>query len=155
MKKYISLFLYAVAACALFYLDRITKAWALIYAVDRIELTPFLSFDLVINRGVTAGMFQSDSPGWFMLLSVIIGAIIVALAFYTYYRWYNGTWVIGEMSTLAGATSNLPDRYLFDGVIDFIHISFFGYSFPVFNIADICIVLGVAIMFVLHMKEDA
>lgn len=155
MRKYRSLFLYGVVAAILFCLDRITKSWAMLNAAERLDITPFFSFDLVINRGVTAGMFQSNNPFWFVILSVIIGSIILALAIYTYYRWRAGAMIIGEIMTLAGAISNLCDRYFFDGVIDFIHFSFLGYSFPIFNVADICIVGGVFIMLIMHMKEDA
>lgn len=149
------LIIYSAIGFLTFYGDRITKEWALINAVDGIKLNQFLSFDLVFNRGVTAGMFQSDDQTWFAALSFMIGAIIIALFLYTCYRWYYGHAVIGEVLTISGAISNVVDRYFFSGVVDFIHLTFFGYSFPIFNCADICIVLGVAIMFLGMLMDDA
>lgn len=154
MRKSVSFFAYSILGAFVFYIDRITKAWAMNNARDSIEINQFLSFDLVVNRGVTAGMLQSENPIWFTILSIIIGAIIVGLALYTCYRWHYGHNILGEMLTIAGAASNLLDRYWFQGVIDFIHVTFLEYSFPVFNCADIGIVLGVAIMFYLHWRED-
>ena len=155
MRKSVTLVLYALLGVCVFYIDRITKTWAMINALDGIEINRFLSLDLVINRGVTAGMLQSDNPFWFTVLSVIIGVIILGLSAYTCYRWYQGYAIIGEVLTIAGAVSNLLDRYWFQGVIDFLHVTFLNYSFPIFNCADVCIVLGVAIMFFMHLQEDA
>lgn len=155
MRKRISPLLYSIVGILVFYIDRATKQWAIMNAVDSITINQFLSFDLVINRGVTAGMLQSESPFWFTVLSVIIGIIIVGLSLYTCYRWYKGYVIIGEVLTIAGAISNLLDRYWFQGVIDFLHITILDYSFPIFNCADVCIVFGVAIIFFMHMNEDA
>lgn len=155
MRKYFWLVLYAVIGVFIFYGDRITKQWAIANAIDGIQINEFLSFDLVFNRGVTAGLLQSDNQVWFAVLSFVIGAIIIGLSFFMIYRWYRGRCVIAEVLTITGAVSNLLDRYLYAGVADFIHVSFLGYSFPIFNIADICIVFGVAMMFFMHMKDDA
>lgn len=155
MRKGISLLVYTTVAIFIFSIDRITKQWAMASAIDGIEISQFLSFDLVFNRGVTAGLLQSDSPVWFTVLSFIIAGIIAGLCVYTVYRWHHGYAIIGEVLTISGAFSNVIDRYFFQGVIDFIHITFYGYSFPIFNVADMCIVVGVMIMFFMHMKDDA
>jgi signal peptidase II len=154
MKKGISLLSNMVIATIVFWIDRLTKQWAMVHAINGISINQFLSFDLVFNRGVTAGLLQSDSPIWFGLLSFIIAGIIGGLCVYTWYRWSQGNLILGEVLTIAGALSNVIDRYQFGGVIDFIHVNFHGYSFPIFNVADVCIVLGVAVMFLLHMKDD-
>lgn len=155
MIQFLWLLLYSSMGCILFYIDRLTKMWALHNAIDGVVVNKLLSFDLVFNRGVTAGMLQSDNATLSALLSLMIGAICAGLFLYMCYRWYYGHAIIGEMLTFSGAISNLCDRYFFGAVIDFIHVKYMGYSFPIFNIADICIVLGVVIMFFVAWKEDA
>ena len=44
---------------------------------------------------------------------------------------------------MGGMVGNFIDRILYEGVIDFIGFKFGSYQFPIFNIADIAIVLGV------------
>ena len=44
---------------------------------------------------------------------------------------------------LGGLVGNLADRILKGGVIDFLEFQFFGYSYPVFNLADVFLVIGV------------
>ena len=43
---------------------------------------------------------------------------------------------------LGGIIGNLIDRVLYGYVIDYLSFNIFGYSFPIFNFADICIVLS-------------
>ena len=153
MKRPMHLFQYIIVFLFCFQIDRITKGLALERAVDRYEINQFLSFELVFNRGVTGGLFGSDSSLLFLLLSLFIACIIVVLAVYTYFRWREDKPILGEVLTLSGAISNLLDRVLYQGVIDFVVLSWGDYTFPVFNIADVCIVLGVAIIFFVHVRE--
>ncbi|MCX5921862.1 MAG: signal peptidase II [Candidatus Dependentiae bacterium] len=153
MNRPMHFFQYIIVFLFCFQIDRITKGLALERAVDRYEINQFLSFELVFNRGVTGGLFGSDSPLLFLLLSLFIASIIAVLAVYAYFRWREDKSILGEVLTLAGAISNLLDRVLYQGVIDFVVLSWGDYTFPVFNIADVCIVLGVAIIFFVHVRE--
>ncbi len=49
---------------------------------------------------------------------------------------------------LAGGLGNLIDRWLYGGVRDFISLIIFGYSFPIFNMADIFLTLGALALFI-------
>jgi signal peptidase II len=48
---------------------------------------------------------------------------------------------------------NLIDRILHAGVIDYLSFEFFGYGFPIFNIADIGITVGVTLMLIEMLLE--
>lgn len=126
--------------------DRITKNWALEYCIEPYQINQFLSFELIFNRGVSWGLFNSSSDLVFSLVSLLIVGIMIGLGLYTFVRWNNTHWVIGEVLVLSGALSNMVDRVLYHGVVDFILLSAYGYSWPIFNIADACIVVGVGFM---------
>lgn len=54
---------------------------------------------------------------------------------------------------LAGAIGNLIDRIVYGYVIDFFDFTIFGYSFPIFNIADIMIVVGIFLLLIFSFVE--
>ena len=53
-----------------------------------------------------------------------------------------------------GIIGNLIDRILYGAVVDYLAFSFFGYSFPVFNIADIGITVGFLILVIDIFRSD-
>ncbi len=144
----ISLAQYSLLFLSVLLVDRITKNMALCYLHDRIQVNSFLSYDLVLNRGISWGIFHDSSNYLFLAVSVGIACIIAGVGFYTFIKWMNREYVIGELLVLAGATSNLLDRILYHGVVDFILCSCGSWSWPVFNVADACIVIGVGIMLI-------
>lgn len=114
---------------------------------------PCLSFDLVVNRGVSWGLFATDSILGFVLMGLLIGGITALLAYYMYARWQAGFSAVGELFIVAGSVGNLIDRLFYHGVIDFIRFSWGQFTWPIFNIADCCIVLGVFWVVMQKLKE--
>ena len=84
-------------------------------------------------------------------LLVLIG--ILAVAFIYYYVKKHNCNNIGYSMLCGGIIGNLIDRVVFRYVIDYIGLEFFNYSFPIFNFADMCIVIG-AILVVLGSDKN-
>ena len=55
---------------------------------------------------------------------------------------------------LAGIIGNLIDRIIYGYVIDFLDFTIFNYNYPIFNIADTFIVIGILILIILSFKEN-
>lgn len=55
---------------------------------------------------------------------------------------------------LGGILGNLVDRVRFGYVIDYLDFNIFSYHYPVFNFADICIVISIIILLIIGLKED-
>ena len=145
MKLRSNFFLSLIACIILFGIDRASKLWALSLD-DDVVVNQFLSFHLAFNRGISWGFFDSSESLPFLIVSAVVLALVVYLMWYTLQRYRAGESVIGELLVLTGAFSNIFDRLYYQGVIDFIVLSFKDYYWPVFNIADGLIVLGVFIM---------
>ncbi|MGB7977651.1 MAG: signal peptidase II [Chlamydiales bacterium] len=94
------------------------------------------SLNYIINTGAAWGVFGGH-PGW---LFAIRGVIILALLLFVPKRL--PIWLV-----LTGAVGNAIDYCLYGHVIDFFHFTFWGYSFPIFNIADACITIGILSLF--------
>ena len=146
MKKIMHVLGYFLLSNVIFTIDRVTKNYAIAFDGATTSVFPGFSFVYVKNRGISWGMLYAHNSWMFSLTAVMISVIIGILAVYTYQRWQLNRSIIGEVFVLTGAISNLIDRIVHAGVIDFIEISCCGWYFPVFNIADIVIVIGVGMM---------
>jgi signal peptidase II len=134
-------------------LDRITKYIALSYCSQVQRADSLISCYLSFNRGISWGMFHSDNEMPFLVVSLVITGITLALASYAAIRYMNHQLILGEILVLAGSCFNLVDRFMYGGVVDFILLSYGGWSFPVFNCADVCIVIGIGLIFFEHYGE--
>lgn len=100
------------------------------------------SLNAAVNTGVAWGLF----PNHFFLLLVlrlcVIGSILAYLLFFrASNRLQIPLWLI-----VAGALGNIIDMFCYGYVIDFFHVQIWGWSFPIFNIADSCITCGVILL---------
>jgi signal peptidase II len=145
-------------ALLLFILDQVTKIWAVKYLVTIIPVFTFLDFikldlELAFNQGVSWGLFSAYNLISRLSLIAVILVILIYLILYTRHKLRAGKIILGESLIIAGAISNLIDRLYYGAVIDFIHVSFkFNYlnnlswDFPIFNLADMGIFIGVCYM---------
>jgi signal peptidase II len=112
--------------------------------VERLEVIPgVLAFRLVYNEGALWGIGQGHS-WFFLLLSVIAVPVLVWLFLKGFRRHWWPSLAIGCI--MAGALGNMYDRYVFEKVRDFLEFTFI--DFPVFNVADSGICVGVTMLMI-------
>lgn len=92
----------------------------------------------VINKGAMWGFFSNYQ---FLLVSVRI-IIMAALVYYLYSKQISSYRKMGLAMILAGAVGNVFDSIIYGHVIDMFCFIFWGYVYPVFNIADAAIFCG-------------
>jgi signal peptidase II len=102
-------------------------------------LAPYASIVHWHNSGAAFGMFQSGGMIFTALAFIVIGAI---LYYYPHVEQEDWTLKLAMGLQLGGAAGNLIDRLLQGKVTDFISVG----SFPVFNIADASITVGVLVL---------
>ncbi len=136
---------YTALFVGVIFLDQITKLSALSYLKHTIQLTRFFSFELVLNRGISWGLFQAAPTNsvLFIVVTSLIVVLTIGLAVYAYRRTLQGHTIYSELLVIAGSTSNIIDRFVHGGVIDFLTFHWNDLYWPAFNIADIGIVLGI------------
>lgn len=137
---------YAGLATLVIVSDRITKAWALATCVTPYVVNAWLSCSLVFNRGISWSLFHSEVAFSFGLVTALVLAVTAMVAWHAWQGLLVRRTITGEILVLAGALSNVYDRFAYGGVVDFIALEYRGYHWPLFNIADIAVVVGVVIM---------
>jgi signal peptidase II len=135
-------------------LDRFSKFLALAWCQESHDVTSFLSCNLSFNRGVSWSLFASENVYVSIGLVCVIISLISFLGWHAYKRMQDHKSVTAEIMIIAGAMGNLIDRALYGAVIDFILVHYKTWCFPIFNVADIAITLGVA-LFVLREWHNA
>ena len=101
----------------------------------------------------TGGAFSILSNNTILL--ALIGLIILAgLIYYLKDKELNKIEIIAYSLLIGGIIGNFIDRVVFNGVYDYLGFIFGSYYFPVFNLADIGIVISVLILIVLEIKGD-
>lgn len=86
---------------------------------------------------------------------IILMTIIVIYLIFKYVRnnINNNIEVVGYSFIIGGAVGNLIDRIMYGYVVDFFDFNIFGYNFPIFNLADTFIVVGVFILCIVSLRE--
>lgn len=110
----------------------------------------FFSITFMKNRGVAFSILEGNVPLIILITSIIIILII------KYIKNTNPKSIekIFYSLIIGGSIGNLIDRIVYGYVIDFFDFNLFGYNYPVFNIADISIVIGIFSLIILSFIES-
>lgn len=133
-------------------LDRVTKIYATNNFIENPVQGPIINLTYLENRGAAFGILQ-DRRIFFIFITV---AIVLYLLYYFYksYKTNPNILNIALAMIISGALGNFYDRLINGYVVDFIEFSFI--NFPVFNIADIFVTLGCALMiiYIIFIHDD-
>lgn len=144
-------------AVFVFVLDQAHKWWMLgPFAIEqrgRVELTPFLDLVMAWNKGISYGWFAQHSEAGRTAL-VILALIISSVLWVWLARSRRPLSAAAIGLVVGGALANALDRVLHGAVADFFLFHAFGYSWYVFNLADVAIVAGVALLMYESWAED-
>jgi signal peptidase II len=109
-------------------------------------LRPIVTLNYITNTGAAFGLFPQFGN---ILVFVALGVVLALVVFFR--RLPSAHWLLPVClgMQLGGALGNLVDRLRFGHVIDFVDFHWW----PVFNVADSCIVVGVLILAVLLLRD--
>lgn len=129
-------------------LDQVTKQLALstIGRGERVDVAFGFELANVRNKGVAFGLL---SGGEAPVLLITLGALALVLAYFAFHSATPGLWAAAGMLA-GGALGNLADRLRTGEVIDFLDPPLW----PAFNIADLAIVAGVALLAVVLVSAE-
>lgn len=137
-------------------IDQASKHWAEMSLIPyRPEpLLPMINFTLAYNTGA-AFSFLSGTGDWHRWFFTVFSSVmsLVLLVWLIRLPRQEKLQALSVSLILGGAVGNLWDRALFAQVVDFIDIYYKNYHWPVFNLADSAICLGVFLL-LWHLRKS-
>lgn len=146
--------IYFIIALVLIALDQLSK-WIIVTKMYIGQSFPIIENVFYItshrNRGAAWGILEGQM--WFFY---IVTVIVVGVLIYFLRTWAKGKTMlsIGISFMIGGAVGNFIDRLFRGEVVDFIDVYIFSYNYPIFNIADSALVIGVILMVIQILKEE-
>ncbi|MBP1904395.1 signal peptidase II [Paenibacillus turicensis] len=146
--------IYYLIAFIVFVIDQLTK-----YVIaTRLELWDQISvignfFLITSHRNTGAAFGILENQRYFFIIITIV--VVIGIVWYIQKMKNTGNKLLpfALSLVLGGALGNFLDRALTGEVVDFLQFNFGSYTFPIFNIADSCIVIGVALIIIDSFRE--
>lgn len=109
----------------------------------------------IINNFFYITNAHNEGAAWSILSgNTLILVIITFISIYLIHRYTKEYKGIFKYILYGGIIGNLIDRIFYGYVRDFIDFRIFNYNYPVFNISDICIFIGIFILIIKIVKDE-
>ncbi|ALC80987.1 MULTISPECIES: signal peptidase II [Bacillus] len=144
---------YYLAALLIIGLDQLTK-WLVVRNMYFGESIPIIDQVLYITSHRNTGAAWGILPGQMWFFYGITCLVIVFIIYYMQKHAKQNKWLgisLGLM--LGGAVGNFIDRVFRQEVVDFVHVIIVNYHFPIFNVADSSLCIGVGLLFIQMLTE--
>lgn len=138
--------IYYLLAALLIIIDQITK-WNIVQNFElyqeKVIVPGFFSLFYIQNEGAAWGIFQGKMVFFYLVTLIVVGYLV-----YMFQQEKKKTKLVGISFALilSGAIGNFIDRLLNGYVVDMFRLDFI--NFPIFNVADVCLTVGVVLMLI-------
>ena len=121
------------------------------FGIDLFIIPNFFYLTFSKNTGGAFSLFENNS----IMLAIIGIVFLLGIVYYIYHLKKNSLLeVISYSLLIGGIIGNIIDRFIFGYVTDYIGFIFGNYYYPVFNLADIGIVLSVVLLLIMEFRSD-
>lgn len=145
---------YYITALVIILFDQASK-WLVVKKMDLYESIPIIDgfFRLTShrNKGAAWGILQDQM----MFFYIITLAVVIGIIYYMQkYAKNTPNQAFALSLILGGAIGNFIDRLLRKEVVDFLDVTLIKYEYPIFNIADSALFIGVICILIITFKEE-
>jgi len=138
----------------------------LFFMIDLIS-KQLVSHFLILNKSITVidNFFyltytKNNGAAWSILqderLPLLILTVIILYIIYKNLKkeYLNNIEHLSYGILFGGILGNFFDRLIYGSVIDFLDFYIFGYNYPIFNLADCFIVIGIILVIIINIRKD-
>lgn len=148
------MYVYYIIAGILVVLDQITK-WIVVKNMELYEqitiVKDFFYLTSHRNKGAAWGILE----GKMIFFYIVTTIVIIGVIFYMQkYARENKLLAISLSFILGGAIGNFIDRIFRGEVVDFLDFIIFNYDYPIFNVADSSLVVGVILVLIATFLDE-
>lgn len=148
------MYIYYVIALIIIAIDQLTK-WIVMKTMELGEqitiIENFFYLTSHRNSGAAWGILEGQMV-FFYIITVI--AVIIVVYYMQKYAKDSKLLALGLSFILGGAIGNFIDRLIHQEVVDFFDFIIFGYDFPIFNIADSALTIGVIFVIIAMIIDE-
>ena len=143
---------YIIAVLVLI-IDQVSKSLVEIFLNLHENFTVIKNFFYITVAHNTGGAWSIFSNHSYLFIVASVIAILLLIKFmFGFKNNFRNNLAFGFL--FGGIFSNLADRVFLGYVRDFLDFKIFGYDYPIFNIADVAIVIGVILLIVAVIKGE-
>lgn len=148
------MYVYYIIAAIIIIVDQLTK-WVVIKNMELYEqitiVEDFFYFTSHRNKGAAWGILEGKMLFFYIVTTIVVIGVIYYMQKYA----KNDKFLAISLSfILGGAIGNFIDRLFRGEVVDFLDFIIFGYDFPIFNVADSSLVVGVTLILIATFFEE-
>lgn len=146
------MFYYVVSGIIIF-IDQLTK-WLIVQTMEVRQQIPIIEDFFYLtshrNRGAAWGILQGQMWFFYIVTVAVIVFVIYYMQKYAQESKITG-WALAFI--LGGAVGNFVDRVMRKEVVDFLDFYIGNYNYPIFNVADSALVIGVIVMMIATLMD--
>ena len=131
-------------------IDQILKLLVQTFSTNISLIKNFFAITYYQNTGAAWSILEGQQV--LLILVAVVMLVVVYSMMFSFEENKLTNFAFGVL--FGGIVGNLIDRILFGYVRDFIAFTIFGYHFPIFNIADVAIVVGVILLIIDTIKGE-
>lgn len=148
------MYLYYLVALLVIIIDQFSK-WLVVKYMTLYEQIPVIDNFFYLtshrNKGAAWGILQGQM--WFFYVITVI--VVIGIIYYMQkYARGNILLSLSLSFVLGGAIGNFIDRLFYQEVVDFLDFIIFKYDYPIFNIADSALVVGVILIIIATFIDE-
>lgn len=148
------MYLYYLIALIIIIIDQITK-WIVVTYMELYEqitiIENFFYLTSHRNKGAAWGILQDQMTFFYIITVIVVVGIIYYMEKYARGHKYLA---LALSFILGGAIGNFIDRLFRKEVVDFLDFIIFTYDYPIFNIADSALVIGVILLIIITFRDE-
>lgn len=153
VKKMIKKILYVMFLCI--FIDQLIKIIVnntMVLNYNYVVIDNFFTITNVHNIGAAWGILAGNR---YFLISISFLALFIFYFFFVKNKRLSNFEAINYGILFGGIIGNLIDRIIHGYIIDYFDFYLFDYNFPVFNFADMCIVVSIIFIIIKMIKDDS